>query len=238
MKKIFTLCFVAFAAMFANTVVASNEVFDTPLTKIIPAEENTKAILSIRVGDSDDLSKVPVIISLSNPEETVTAVEVNLNAPVAPNKFGYDANEESYICDKSSRCMNSHQPTLFAGTSAYGKDNFFISIVSTGSQNFKETEGEIARVYMDCSGLADGEYELTMLKSMAIWTDKQTTRQYKALDVVEKFTIADGKATAVSSIDAETGANAAKAIFTVDGKAVSAPQKGQIYIINGKKVRY
>ena len=46
---------------------------------------------------------------------------------------------------------------------------------------------------------------------------------------------------AVGGINAENGENgvkAAKGIFTIDGKAVSAPQKGQIYIINGKKVRY
>ena len=226
-------------AASAAFVAPGTEVSDTPLTTIIPAEENDKAILSIKVGDTNDLTKVPVIISLSNPEETITAIEVNLHAPIAPNKFGYDADEESYICVKNpDRCMSSHQPTLFAGTSAYGKDNFFISIVSTRSQNFKGTEGEICTVYMDCSGLADGEYDVTMLKSMAIWTDKKTTRQYKNLDVVEKFTIADGKATAVGSIDAENGVKAEKAIFTVDGKAVSAPQKGQIYIINGKAVKY
>ena len=44
--------------------------------------------------------------------------------------------------------------------------------------------------------------------------------------------------TGVGSIDAENGVKVVKGIFTVDGKAVSAPQKGLIYIINGKKVRF
>lgn len=48
----------------------------------------------------------------------------------------------------------------------------------------------------------------------------------------------EGTPTAVGSINAETAVKVVKGIYTIDGKAVSATQKGQIYIINGKKVRY
>lgn len=47
-----------------------------------------------------------------------------------------------------------------------------------------------------------------------------------------------GEPTAVGSINAETAVKVVKGIYTIDGKAVSAPQKGQIYIINGKTVKY
>ncbi len=58
--------------------------------------------------------------------------------------------------------------------------------------------------------------------------------------VVAKTIVIEGlnDYTGVGSIDAENGVKVVKGIFTVDGKAVSAPQKGLIYIINGKKVRF
>ena len=60
---------------------------------------------------------------------------------------------------------------------------------------------------------------------------------YKVPDVVAYFGIADGKVTAVTSAVAEAVA-AGKAVYTLDGKAVTAPQKGQIYVVDGKTVKF
>ncbi|MBR4782511.1 MAG: hypothetical protein IK023_01315, partial [Bacteroidaceae bacterium] len=61
---------------------------------------------------------------------------------------------------------------------------------------------------------------------------------YESEDTSDTFTIGeDGKVTAVKGIAAEKAAKA-KGIFTVDGKKVSAPQKGQIYVKDGKTVKF
>ena len=91
--------------------------------------------------------------------------------------------------------------------------------------------------YFDGSSLADGEYEADFFDAISVWTDKVNTKTYKVANTTCKFTISGGKATAVGSIEAEEGA-AVKSIITVDGKAVTAPQKGQIYVIDGKTVKY
>ncbi|MGN1236943.1 MAG: hypothetical protein ACI4TS_05810, partial [Bacteroidaceae bacterium] len=88
--------------------------------------------------------------------------------------------------------------------------------------------------------LADGQYSVEFFDALSVWTDKVDTKTYKVADTNTGgcvFTISGGKATAVGSIEAEEGA-AVKGIITVDGKPVTAPQKGQIYIIDGKTVKY
>ena len=52
-----------------------------------------------------------------------------------------------------------------------------------------------------------------------------------------KFSIKDGKVTAVAALTAEAAA-AGKAVYTVDGKKVAAPAKGQIYVVDGKAVKF
>ncbi|MBO4730002.1 MAG: hypothetical protein J5593_00850, partial [Bacteroidaceae bacterium] len=60
---------------------------------------------------------------------------------------------------------------------------------------------------------------------------------YTSADVEAAFSIKDGKVTAVNSVIANAAA-AAKAIYTIDGKKVISTQKGQIYVIDGKTVKF
>ncbi|MBR3373062.1 MAG: hypothetical protein IKG75_03555, partial [Bacteroidaceae bacterium] len=89
-------------------------------------------------------------------------------------------------------------------------------------------------VYFDGSELADGDYVVKMTSSLAVGTD---AKSYKAADMDAKFSIKDGKVTAVAALTAEAVA-AGKAIYTLDGKKVAAPAKGQIYVVGGKAVKF
>ena len=73
MKKIFTLCLVAVAAMFAGNAFAQD---DTEVT--------------VLVGSTDNLAEIPVTVYLTNPTVDITAVEANLEAPVNVSKFVYE----------------------------------------------------------------------------------------------------------------------------------------------------
>ena len=233
MKKIFTLCFVAASMMFAtasaDTVVGA--------TEIIPADQNDKALLTISVGSTTDLAKIPVSVILTNPEVTITAVEGCLFSPAGVKSFLYDEDEEAFVFDRSDRWRGSHGNTSFAGTDRHGMDWFFFSIVSNTSANFKGTDGVIATFYFDGSTLGDGNYEIKLKDAISVWTDKRDTKTYDAKPMSSTFTISGGKATGVEGVEAEANATV-KGIYTISGQEVSAPVKGQVYIVDGKKVKY
>ena len=217
MKKIFTLCLVAVAAMFAGNAFAQD---DTEVT--------------VLVGSTDNLAEIPVTVYLTNPTVDITAVEANLEAPVNVSKFVYDDEEEDYKTADTDRWGKKHTVKYAAGTAAHGANVFFISITNPDNKAFKEKEGAVVTVYFDGSELADGDYVVKMTSSLAVGTD---AKSYKAADMDAKFSIKDGKVTAVAALTAEAVA-AGKAVYTVDGKKVAAPAKGQIYVVDGKAVKF
>ena len=206
-------------------------------SEIIPADRNDKAFLTISVGSTTDLAKIPVSVILTNPEVEITAVEGCMFSPAGVSSFLYDEDNEDFVYDTTDRWTRSHGNTSFAGTKLHGFDWFFFSIVSNKSSNFKGTDGVIATFYFDGSKLGDGEYEIKLKDAISVWTDKRNTKTYDAKPMSSTFTISGGKATGVEGVEAENGAKAGSAI-TVDGKAASSLQKGQIYIIDGKKTKF
>ena len=227
MRKIFTL-FALATFMFVAKSSAD----------IVEPGDNDKAKLTCTIGSTDDLTKIPIIISLENSID-ITAVEGNVRLPngLGPDKVLYSEDDEDFVYDASARWKKTHALTAFAGTKMHGEDAFFFSIVSSKSANFDGNAGAIVTFYFDGSSLADGEYEADFFDVLSVWTNKVDTKTYKVENTKCKFTISGGKATAVGSIEAEEGA-AVKGIITVDGKPVTAPQKGQIYIIDGKTVKF
>ena len=218
MKKIFTLCLVAVAAMFAGNAFAQD---DTEVT--------------ILVGSTDNVAEIPVTVYLTNPSVEITAVEANLEAPVDVHKFVYDDEEEDYKTADTDRWGKKHTVKYAPGSALHGANAFFISITNPDNKAFKDTEGAVVTVYFDGSELADGDYVVSMKESLAVGTD---AKSYKAADMDAKFSIKDGKVTAVTALTAEEALAAGKAIYTVDGKKVAAPVKGQIYVVDGKTVKF
>ena len=205
-------------------------------SSIVTADENTQALVTISVGSTDDKAKIPVNLVLTNPDLAITAVEATIVAPVDVHKFLYDEDEEDFVYE-TYRWRNTHSAMMAAGTAVHGADGFFISIVSSKTQNFSGTDGAVCTVYFDGSELADGTYQVTMKDAIAVWSDKSNVTTYKNNNMTSTFTISGGKATGLNAIEAEEAAKAGK-IITLDGKTAASAQKGQIYIINGKKVKF
>ena len=191
-------------------------------------------VLTILVESTDDLSKIPVTLYLTNPTNGITAVEATLVAPVDVKKFVYDEEEEDFVYDPGTRWTKGHAPMLAAGTEEHGADGFFISIADSKTRDFKETEGAIITVYFDGSDLGDGDYTVKMKDAISVAVGDIT---YTSADVDAAFSIKDGKVTAVNSA-VINGAAAAKTVYGVDGKKVTSAQKGQIYVIDGKTVKF
>ena len=183
-------------------------------------------VLTILVESTDDLSKIPVTLYLTNPTNGITAVEATLVAPVDVNKFLFDADEDDFVYDPA--------PMLSAGTEEHGADGFFISIADSKTRDFKETEGAIITVYFDGSELGDGDYTVKMKDAISVAVGDIT---YTSADVDAAFSVKDGKVTAVNSVIANAAA-AGKTVYGVDGKKATSTQKGQIYVIDGKTVRF
>ncbi|MBP5629612.1 MAG: dockerin type I repeat-containing protein, partial [Bacteroidaceae bacterium] len=60
-------------------------------------------VLTILVESTDDLSKIPVTLYLTNPTNEITAVEATLVAPVDVKKFLYDDEEDDFVYDAGDR---------------------------------------------------------------------------------------------------------------------------------------
>jgi len=199
--------------------------------------EGSDNVVYALVENTDNLAKIPVTIYLTNPTTDITSVEAAIKAPVEVGKFLYDEDEEDFVYESSARWKKTHGATLSAGTEEHGADAFFVSIASTKTQNFLEKEGAIITVYFDGSGLADGEYELEVFDAISVWSDTFSSNTYPTATAKVPFKIEGGKATGVESITAEAIA-AAKAVYTLAGEAVAEPVKGNIYVVDGKVVKY
>lgn len=218
MKKIYTLCFVAIVAMFANSAFAQKDVE-----------------MYAFVGSAADKSNIPVTIYLVNPTVEITAIEASFTAPVSVDKFIYDEAKESWKIEDTDRWYDQHSAKCAAGTALHGNGNFFVSVANSKVKPFKEKEGAVATVYFDGSELAEGDYVVTMLDALAVDTKVQS---YSVANVDASFHVnGDGTITAVGAIAAEAVA-AGKDIYTIGGQKVTAPQKGQIYVVDGKVVKY
>ncbi|MBQ7742297.1 MAG: hypothetical protein IJT90_05190, partial [Bacteroidaceae bacterium] len=80
----------------------------------------------------------------------------------------------------------------------------------------------------------DGDYTVKMKDAISVAVGDIT---YTSADVDAAFSVKDGKVTAVNSA-VINGTTAAKTVYGVDGKKVTSAQKGQIYVIDGKTVKF
>ena len=196
------------------------------------------------VEDGDDQSKIAVTLTLENPTVVMNACEASLEIfkvndadeletiEGSVDKFIFKGRKAEYSGD--DRWTEDHSTMFNKGSQEHGTNSLFISIKNEYLDPFTGTEGTIITVYFDGSDFADGKYAVKMFDALGV--DEKAVA-YKVPDVVAYFGIADGKVTAVTSAVAEAVA-AGKAVYTLDGKAVTAPQKGQIYVVDGKTVKF
>lgn len=240
MKKIFTLALVAVASLAAISVSAQDRTDNGKTAN----EYGGTTLLSAVVGTTDNIKRVPLTIYLSNPDTAICGMEAYISG-VTPTSFVKFEGEDDYEYETTSRLARRHNVILFDHTARYGDNDFYVSITGSGNPSFNGTEGALVTLYFDASGLADGQQSIELVDAFAISNDSPSHTTSWFFSDAQKaqglnkavFTKSGDKVTGIATATAEEVANA-KSIYTLNGTKVTAPQKGQIYIIDGKTVKY
>lgn len=178
--------------------------------------------LYFTVGAVDDLTRVPISFYLENPAVGITAVETYLNVP--------EGVTVSEITMSDARCTQTHE--LVEGNTENGH---FISIASEKLDQIIGTDGEILTMVCNLSALPDGEYSIAATGMFAVSVDVNGVLTYTAPDQTESFIKNGNEVTGIAEI--ESSASGVLQIYNMQGIRLPEPQKGQINIINGKKVK-
>lgn len=176
--------------------------------------------LYFTIGESSDLSRVPITLHLENPTIAITAVEMYL---ILPEGVTIDSGTLD-----NSRCVATHE--LVEGETQNG---LFVSIVAPDLNSFSLTNGAICSWTCDMSSLADGNYSISATGMFAVRIASGEVVSYTTQDQNEVFTKKDGILTGIDAVKADEGK---LVIYNLQGVRLKEPQKGQINIINGKKV--
>ncbi len=176
--------------------------------------------LYITVGESSDLTQVPLTLHLENPTIAITAVEVYFSVP-----------EGAVISTgtlDATRCTAAHE--LTEGETSGGH---FVSIVTPDLEPITGTSGAICSWTCDLSSLADGDHTITASGMFAVGVEGDEVTSYTAQDQSEAFTKTGDTMTGIDEVKSDKGV---LEIYNLQGIRLKAPQKGEINIINGKKV--
>lgn len=183
MKKftLIILCFIAIAAMMSNRANAAND-------------GDSDVMLTAVVQSTNDVSKIPVTIYLTNPSTEIKAIEAVLEAPVAVDKF------DNIAYSNTDRWNSMAEIQMAAGTENHGANGFFISILNWTGDRLTDpyaqitecsgTEGPIITVYFDGSELADGNYTVRMYDAFAVASGSSSI---DSPDANIEFSIQNGK---------------------------------------------
>lgn len=172
------------------------------------------------ISESSDLSQVPITLHLNNPTIAITAVEAYLSVP--------EGVTVSSGTPDASRCTASHE--LTEGETSGGH---FVSIASPDLEPITGTDGSVCSWTCDLSSLGDGNYTISVTGMFAVGVTTGNVVSHTTQDQSEEFNITRGTLTGVEEIKADEGK---LVIYNLQGVRLNEPQKGQINIINGKKV--
>ena len=193
------------------------------LAALMPAQAQDAAShdnrLYISMGESENIARVPVTLRLENPSIGITAVEMYLvlteGVTVVSSELG-------------SRCSTTHDITSGATSSGY-----FVSVASDEVTDFAGTSGEICTLVCDFSALSDGSYEIKATGMFAVGVADGAVTSYTTDDQSELYTKTGDELTGLEEVSRDAGA---LRIYNLQGMRLAEPQKGQVNIINGKKV--
>lgn len=160
-------------------------------------------------------------LHLDNPNAAITAVEAYLVLPV-----GRTAISEGVL--NRELCKESH--ALIQG---WVDDKFYISIASSSLDTFAADATSLCSWNIDFSSLVFGEYAVEALGLFAVGVDANNQAcTYTTENQKLSFSIDDVN----TAIDATTGDLGILRIYDLQGKMSSSPVRGNINIINGKKI--
>lgn len=171
--------------------------------------------LYLTVGEVTENNQVELSLHLENPTIALTAVELYLTLP------------EGATLSAGSRTTRATNHTLTEGTTDKGH---FVSLASAELATFAGTDGVLCTWSVDLSSLAMGDYDITASGLFAVGVADGAVTAYTAeeqtLHIVSTPT----------DIAAPSSSCGTLTIYNMQGQRLSAPQKGQINIVNGKKV--
>jgi len=190
MKKIFLTLALSVLAM---TAVNAQNIYQ------IGDPENDKT-MGFELADASKPASVKFDVTLSDPAGDACAISFWLKAPEgatwvsAKSKFGQldedRAPEHSF--DKAvSKKADEHNGFLLV--------NVYNSDTESEFFCFQETSGTIITVNLDCSALADGNYEVVLVDPNAS-NDKDN---FKCASVTQVITVANGAVTGINGVSAD-----------------------------------
>ena len=177
--------------------------------------------LYFAVGECDDITRVPISLHLENPSIDITAIEMYLSLPEGVNIASIEP---------TTRCATNHEITT--GDTPNG---YFISIASENIEKIENVEGAVCILYCDFSVLDDGDYLISSSGVFAVGVTDKVVTCYTTANQEEQYAKNSGPVSGIETITPNT-LNDNHKIFNLQGISLKEPQKGQINIINGKKV--
>ena len=177
--------------------------------------------LYFTVDNGVDIANVPISLNLENPTTSITAVEMYLSLP-----DGVSVKSTQL----SDRVESTHE--IVSGDTSEG---YFVSVASDEVDAFVGTDGAVCTLICDFSGLQDGDYIISTSGVFAVGVSGETVTSYTAIDQDEQFTKQDDVLTGINAIGTDASDGRLE-IYNIQGIRLKEPQKGQINIINGKKV--
>lgn len=220
MKKIFTL------AVLLSSAIASNA-----QAVIYPAgsEENDNIITISIDAESEDVTAVPVTISLSNPTIGIAGIGGYFWFDDCTSKpWAYDEDEEDFVYDTSSR-MTKQNDVFVSYTDA---GDLTLSITNKKANALKGTDGELITLYFDATQLGVGNHTFHADRLISFVADGMTKYESENIDIAFDFDGTKLTLTGISNILSDAEATVA---YDLSGRRVNGTANG-LYICNGKKV--
>ena len=181
------------------------------LPMLVQAAEHDNR-LYLTVGEITENRQVELSLHLVNPSTSLTAVELYLTLP------------EGATLSAGSRTTRATNHTLTEGITDKGH---FVSLASAELATFAGTDGVLCSWNVDLSSLATGDYDITASGLFAVGVADGAVTAYTAEDQML------GTTTGIAAPSSSCGT---LTIYNMQGQRLSAPQKGQINIVNGKKI--
>ena len=186
MKK--TIFFCLLAILWVPMVCRAGGV-SAGIPDVVDSSDNR---LVMKVLPAEDLSKIPVQVSMENPIP-MTCVQCYIAGPDTINTFVHTDDAQKNVVYASSDRWASQHNVLFSWNTKSHPHTLMILVVSTQSENFKGDNGPIVTVYFDGSSLPDGEYSIKMTDANMVWTDRKSVTTYLTPDIEALFSIKAGK---------------------------------------------
>ena len=169
--------------------------------------------LYLTVGEVTENNQVELSLHLENPAIALTAVELYVILP------------DGATLSAGSLTARAAQHTLTEGNTDKGH---FVSLASAELATFAGTDGALCTWVCDLSQLAAGEHSILTTGLFAVGVGEG--------NAITAYTAEDQTLGATTGITAPSSSCGTLTIYNMQGQRLSAPQKGQVNIINGKKI--